>query len=62
MRLQGERQTIGFFAFVDVQCEDNCPNKCYEGEMPGIFSIDAFGKMDLRLQYAGYGPASILCS
>ena len=56
MRLQGAHQTIGFFAFVDVQCEDDCSLKCYEGEMPGIFSIDAFGKMDLRLQYTGYGP------
>ena len=55
MRLQGEHQTIGFFEFVDVQCEDDCSLKCYEGEMPGIFSIDAFGKMDLRLQYKGYG-------
>ena len=56
MRLQGEHQTIGFFAFVDVPCEDNCPLKCHEGEMPGIFSIDAFGNMELRLQYTGYGP------
>ena len=55
MRLQGERQTIGFFAFVDVQCEDNCPNKCYEGKMSGTFCIDAFGKMDLRLRYTGTG-------
>ena len=56
MRLQGEHQTIGSFEFVDVQCEDGCPFKCYKDEMPGIFSIDAFGKMDLRLQYKGHGP------
>lgn len=55
MRLQGEHQTIGSFEFVDVQCEDDCSLKCYEGEMPGIFSIDAFGKMDLRLHYTSTG-------
>lgn len=56
MRLQGEHQTIGFFEFVDVQCEDDCPFKCYKDEMAGIFHIDAFGKMELRLQYTGHGP------
>ena len=48
-------QLTGSFEFVDAKCEDNCANKCYEGKMAGIFSVGAFGKMELRLQYTGRG-------